>query len=63
VDKTTVSKINIAEESLATFKHLLDINSFAVDTLSSNEINEVHEKAMEYLEFQFSKLRLNLKNM
>ena len=37
VDKTTASKSSTLEESLAAFKHFLDINSLSVD-ISSTEV-------------------------
>jgi len=63
VNETTVSKESTEEESLAAFKRFLDINSFPIYKLNSAKINKVHERAMEYIEFQFSKLGVNLKDL
>jgi len=56
IEKATVSKKSTEEELVAAFKHFLDIHSFPVDILSSDEIMDVHEKAIDYIEFEFSKL-------
>jgi len=56
VNKITVSKKATEEESLVAFTHFLDIHSFPVDILSLDEIKNVHEKAIDYIEFEISKL-------
>lgn len=56
VDKTIVSKKSTQEECLAAFIHFLDIHNFPVDILGSDEIKDVHERAINCIEFELSKL-------
>lgn len=56
INKTIVSNKFTEEDTLEAFKDFLNIHSFPVDMLSSDEIIIIHEKAIDYIKFEFSKL-------